>query len=247
MPIVSVIFPSKREDHFFDMALKSILNQTLEDIEIIFVDDNPDRKNFGPPDPRIKRIDGSEMEHNIFRLLNLGMMESTGDYLGVLSDDDLFIPETLEIMVGYADKSESDIVCSGWNDIDGDGYLLATYVLKGFDLDLYRRDNYLNSSAMLFRNIFLATNGIKFYEDFISMGDHAMFYDCIKHGAKVYTVSCPLMYMRRHRGQTSIKRLKERIDDYEKLRESFGEADLFCQKEVWLRKEVNAPANNQSV
>lgn len=80
-------------------TLRSILNQTFADYEVIVSNDNPDRKvsmkSTGICDPRFKFINQAK---NLGELANMNylMNNGTGKYFTWIADDDLYLPEYLE-------------------------------------------------------------------------------------------------------------------------------------------------------
>jgi glycosyltransferase involved in cell wall biosynthesis len=97
---VSVIVPSYKRVDSVSVTVESVLVQTEKEIQTIIVNDWPeDRKRLeskvGAMDPRIKLI------HNKSNLgapasRNRGIEESSGDYVALLDDDDIWEPTKLE-------------------------------------------------------------------------------------------------------------------------------------------------------
>lgn len=97
---VSVIIPTSGRIPLLLKAVKSVLNQTFQDFEIIVVDDSSDGNNLPDSlrelqDERIKyfrndRTKGSNGSRNT------GIMIADGRYIAILDDDDLFNETKLE-------------------------------------------------------------------------------------------------------------------------------------------------------
>lgn len=106
-PLVSVVMPTYRRDDTLARAIKSVLNQTYRNIEIIIVNDNGDD---GPYTPRVREIVGSFADAKI-RLLELdvhkngafarnrGVEVSGGEFVAFLDDDDWWEKEKIEHQV----------------------------------------------------------------------------------------------------------------------------------------------------
>lgn len=98
-----------------DAAVKSILNQTYKDYELIIVDDGS-KESLKPmivsisSDPRIKffRIPNS----GLGAALNFGIKHSSGQYIARLDDDDRMVANRLEKQVSYLDH-HLDVSCVG--------------------------------------------------------------------------------------------------------------------------------------
>lgn len=107
MPTVSVLIPSYNHEKFVKECIQSILDQTFQDFEIVITDDgSTDRtveiiESFD--DPRITLF-----KHSINKgaciATNNCILNSSGKYISMLSSDDAWYPEKLEVQVRYLDK-----------------------------------------------------------------------------------------------------------------------------------------------
>jgi glycosyltransferase involved in cell wall biosynthesis len=108
MPRVSVIIPTYNRARFLRAAVRSVLNQTFQDLEIVIVDDaSPDDTRAvvaGLGDARIKYI-RHEQNRRIAGARNTGVLNSTGEYIAFLDDDDEWQPRKLEQQVQVLDSS----------------------------------------------------------------------------------------------------------------------------------------------
>jgi len=99
MPEVSVIIPTHNRAGFVGRAINSVLAQTFDDIEVIVVDDaSTDNtqhvlKRF--IDKRIKII-CHEKNCGGSAARNTGIKHAKGYYIGLLDDDDEWLPDKLE-------------------------------------------------------------------------------------------------------------------------------------------------------
>jgi glycosyltransferase involved in cell wall biosynthesis len=96
-PFFSVIIPTYNRRHLFDIALKSVLNQTYKDFEVITVDDgstdhtNEVIKNFD--DFRVKYL--YQENHGVSHARNRGLEISRGKFIAFLDSDDRWVPQKL--------------------------------------------------------------------------------------------------------------------------------------------------------
>jgi len=103
-PLVSVVIPSYNQAKFLVTAIRSVLDQTYQNFEIIVVNDaSPDNtddvmKQF--TDPRIKYI-VHEKNQRLPAARNTGMRASQGEIIALLDADDLFHPKKLESHVKF--------------------------------------------------------------------------------------------------------------------------------------------------
>jgi glycosyltransferase involved in cell wall biosynthesis len=99
-PSVSAILVTYNRASLLDATIDSILSQTMADFELIIADDaSPDRtqevcQRWAASDSRIRyqrRPENIGMPQN----LNLGIFASTGRYVAILHDDDVYCPDLL--------------------------------------------------------------------------------------------------------------------------------------------------------
>ena len=100
-PKISVIIPTYNRPHLIGRAIKSVLNQTYQNFEIVVIDDSPNDetekvvKSFN--DIRIKYT-RNKIRRNFSGAKNQGVKESSADseYIAFLDDDDEYFPLFLE-------------------------------------------------------------------------------------------------------------------------------------------------------
>lgn len=99
MPIVSVVIPTRNRFEMLVTAVKSVLEQTYQDFEIIIIDDaSTDRTSSILAYFDDERIRYFRNEENIggSASRNIGISNSKGLYIGFLDDDDEWLPTKLE-------------------------------------------------------------------------------------------------------------------------------------------------------
>ena len=112
---VSVILPVYNVAPYLDETFTSILNQTLQEIEIITVNDGStdDSKNiikkYIQQDSRISYYEQDNQGQSVAR--NLAIQHAKGKYIYMMdSDDVLAVPDALRISYEYAEKSKADFI-----------------------------------------------------------------------------------------------------------------------------------------
>ena len=115
---VSVIMPVYNTDRYLRATLDSVLAQTLQDIELICVDDGSTDgsleilNEYAALDRRIKVFTQENQFAGAAR--NAGLAEAIGDYVIFWDSDDLFHEAALEKMYDTIVKDEADVcVCGG--------------------------------------------------------------------------------------------------------------------------------------
>ena len=108
MPKVSVIIPTYNREKFIERSIRSVLDQTYQDFEIIIVDDGSTdntRKVLGPYTGKLKYIYQENEGSSAAR--NRGIKESIGGYIAFLDSDDIWMPEKLALQVDILDKNKN--------------------------------------------------------------------------------------------------------------------------------------------
>ena len=113
MTKLSIIVPVYNVEKYLPKCLESLIKQTLNDIEIICVNDGSmDNslailKEFASRDSRIKIIDNQHQ--GVAKTRNTGIEQSTGEYIGFVDSDDYIDIDFFEKLYNSATKSNSDI------------------------------------------------------------------------------------------------------------------------------------------
>lgn len=114
MAKVSIVVPVYNVERYLDECLESVEAQTLEDIEILCVNDgstdsSPDiLRRHAAEDKRIKVIDKPNGGYG--QSINLGISMATGDYLGIVESDDFVEPDMFEHLYEAAVNGRLDVV-----------------------------------------------------------------------------------------------------------------------------------------
>lgn len=117
MPKVSVVLTSYNHAAFVAAAIKSVLNQTFTDFELLIVDDGSQDnsqdiiKTFD--DPRIKTFLYNE-NRGASIAVSEAIESARGKYIAVHHSDDLWTPDKLEKQVAFLDSNENFAACFTW-------------------------------------------------------------------------------------------------------------------------------------
>jgi glycosyltransferase involved in cell wall biosynthesis len=110
--LVSIVIPAYNAERYIGRTLRSALNQTYGNIEIIVVDDgSTDRtrhivEGFTVEDSRVRLI--STVNRGVARARNCGMENARGTYLAFLDADDLWHPSKIECQLQALNAHVSD-------------------------------------------------------------------------------------------------------------------------------------------
>lgn len=119
MDKVSIIVATFQRERELKRALDSLAVQTYENIEIILVDDNRDAAwnkrvativaDFLQQYPLISMtVIVNKENQGSAKARNIGILESCGDYITFLDDDDVYFPDKVERQVSFMTKGSYD-------------------------------------------------------------------------------------------------------------------------------------------
>ncbi len=118
MKKISVIIPMYNSERFISQCLESVLGQTMEELEILVVDDGS--ADAGPQicrrmslaDSRIRLI--CQENQGVSSARNKGLSLASGEYVFFLDSDDVIHPRLLEEMYLLAEEEKADLVFCGY-------------------------------------------------------------------------------------------------------------------------------------
>ena len=109
-PKISILTPSFNHEKFVGLFIESVLKQTLEDFELIIVDDCSSDNNVNEilkfKDPRIKLIQ-HPYNQGINAGINTAFENANGEYLVFCASDDMLTPNALEVLCKALDENPS--------------------------------------------------------------------------------------------------------------------------------------------
>ena len=163
---ISVIIPTYNRGNIISNSIKSVLNQTYKNLEIIIVDDgstdNTKEEVDKIGDEKIRYI---KLEKNLggSNARNIGIKNSKGRYISFQDSDDIFYPDKLEKQIKNIINKNSNLDFCKINVIQNSTYsyyipniLQEKSVLEGniFD-ELTSKGNFISTQAIVVRKKFI--------------------------------------------------------------------------------------------
>ena len=154
---VSVIIPVYNAEKYLEKCVRSVMAQTLREIEIICVDDgSPDHsldilKQLQAEDDRIVIL--SQPNGGAGAARNNGLRHARGKYLSFLDADDFFEPDMLEQAAEAAEQYRADFVVFNSNQyhMDKDDFVEVPWVLRTKDIPPYMPFTYRQLTDNVFK------------------------------------------------------------------------------------------------
>ncbi|MCL2115028.1 MAG: glycosyltransferase [Methanobrevibacter sp.] len=229
MPKVSVIIPIYNIEDYLGECLLSIINQTLNDIEIICINDGSTDNSlsilekYAEQDKRIKIISQSNKGAAVAR--NEGINIAKGECLSILDGDDFYDLFMLEKMYEKLNNTNSDIVIckSRHYDMKSGRYSNIGYAVRERFINKKEKEkkvfNYKDVSGHIFdfcvgwswdklyKKSFVLNNNLKF-QDLRSSNDLFFVFSSIVKAKRIFIVDEVLATHRRN-VDTSLSKTRE--------------------------------------
>lgn len=176
---VSVIIPIYQVERYLERCIKSVINQSYKNIEIILIDDgSTDRcpticDEYAQEDSRIIVI--HKQNGGLSSARNTGLSVCNGDYISFIDSDDYIDEHMIEVMVKKIEITNSDIVCCGFYFETDNGYFskssMPNLILdRSNAIDALIENTYLNHYSWnklykkkVFKNVYFPEG--KLFED----------------------------------------------------------------------------------
>lgn len=210
---VSVLMSVYNENpEYLDVAVQSILNQTLQNFEFILINDGSitaiKDKLETYTDKRIVLIHNPE-NYGLTKSLNIGLRIAKGRYIARMDSDDYSYPQRLELQYKYMEKHPEIAILGTWIKAAGKTEKAGGCVPSEWRYTRMLFDNVgIFHPTAFMRKSFLDTNHIFYDEDIKKSQDYALWTQCLSIG-KMYVFPKILLDYRIHDMQISKKNLTE--------------------------------------
>lgn len=179
MPEISIIIPVFNTSDYLHECLESVIAQTIQDIEIICINDGSTDdsldilKEFHKRDSRILIMD--KKNEGVSATRNAGLEIATGKYIGFVDSDDTISSTYYEILLKEAKSSSSDAVYSRF--IKNETFreeLNKEEIINQLLPEFFKGDFYNSVCNKIFCSKIIKTNNLKFPVG-ITHGEDAQF------------------------------------------------------------------------
>ncbi|MEC0213249.1 glycosyltransferase [Paenibacillus ehimensis] len=220
---VSVVIPCYNHGKYVEEAIKSVLDSTYENIEIIVVNDGSTCEDTISilKDLEIKYKDIvfiHQSNKGLPGARNSGIRVSTGEYILPLDADDLIAPTFIEKAVWVLiRKPEISLVYSNVQLFGKENYVWYT---KDFSFNELLIDNYIPATALFRKKIWEQLDG---YDESFAKGyeDWEFWLRIASNGFKGYKINEVLFFYRKHEVSMLSESNKKRKELIKKIREKY--------------------------
>jgi len=246
MAEISIIIPVYNSEKYIEKCLRSIMAQTMRDIEILCIDDGSTdgsaaiMKKLSEIDPRI-RIYGQK-KSGPAAARNLGLVNASGKYLMFCDSDDTYNADMCETMHREITENDVDCVCcraalvfevddAGYKKWQDDGYYDNFGLLGVYDTDngkILMSVNVLLWSKIFKRDV-VSRFGISFPAGY-KCDDDAFFYQYYTVTRRIKFIDCVLYnYLQRENSIMSNIYAKRSRDYFDAVYATKYYYDFICR------------------
>lgn len=241
--MISVIMIAYNAEAFIEESIKSVINQTHTEWELIIVDDGSIDETkeiinrLGKSEKRIKYIFQNNSKQGIAR--NTGVLHASGELIAFLDADDLWLPNRLEVSLNEFNNHDCDLLFSDAFISHGDQSIVKHEIR--FDV---KNANYAGRPAL---EHFLAYNRIPLLTTLIKKQalekagmfsnrgiaeDYEMWLKLLLLDFKFTSISIPLAIYRAHdKSTTSHDRIA--VDDCIEMIYALGKNPIYNTEELF--------------
>jgi glycosyltransferase involved in cell wall biosynthesis len=204
-PLVSVLLPVlNAEPAYLELAVRSILAQTFQEIELILVEDpsaRPARSLISAlGDPRIQYVANLERT-SLVRQLNQGLLLARADLVARMDADDIAAPDRLEKQVEFLrDHPEIDVVGSWIEGINEKGERIGyrCYPVSPRQVrEAVRRINPVAHPSVMYRRETILNIG-GYQDSYPVVEDYDLWSRLLTAGCQIANLPIPLLRYRLH-------------------------------------------------
>ena len=228
-PLVSIIIPTYNRAAIVTNAIKSVLEQTYQNFEILVVDDGSIDATQSTlakiKDKRVKLISASHGGAAAAR--NIGLKTAQGEYIGFCDSDDLWIASKLELQINYfkqnpdVDLVFGDVVSLRGKKIETASYFGERKPHAGHVFNQLLQYNFIPNVSVLVRKSCLDQIGY-FNEELKTSEDYELWLRFCLH-YKVSYISEMVVQVLRHDGNIT-------MDDQTTYSNHLSVLDLMAKK-----------------
>lgn len=201
VPKVSIIIPFYNCS-YVDQAIKSALNQTYTNIEIIVVDDGSTifTEKLNPFHGKIFYL--RKENGGTATALNFGIRAAKGEYIAWLSSDDYFLPEKISKQISFMLNQKANASFTNYDIVDKNNKVLIPWRGKRYSNlnDVYKaflRNNIINGCTVVMKKDIFNKVGY-FRPELRYTQDYEMWFRLLVRGYKLYYLDEVLTKFRSH-------------------------------------------------
>jgi glycosyltransferase involved in cell wall biosynthesis len=212
-PVVSVIIPTYNNAKYLPDAIDSLLNQSLNEIEILVINDGstdetiPALQKYGSA---IKLINQENQGQSA--AINTGIKHCISDYVAFMDADDVSVPQRIELQSGFLDSHpEIGVVGSDLYYMDRNKRIIAYQRMPVLDVPIrWRGLTNVPCYNFMIRKSILEKFNIRYPVGIPYAQDYSFLIDMLQH-TRAYSIPKALLGYRMHGKNETNRDLESRL------------------------------------
>ncbi len=225
MSLVSIIMPYYKKEFYVEDSIKSILNQSYQNFEIILINDDSENKNF------IEKISGLDnrikLIHNDRNLgagqsRNNGIKISNGKYIAFCDCDDLWKKNKLELQLKFMREQNLNFSFTSYEIIDENAnFISKRKAPNNINFEKLRNSCDIGLSTVIIKKKIFDKNKYQF-ANLKTKEDYVLWMKIAKDKIKIMSLNQILTSWRKNKNSLSSSIFQKLIDGYSVYRIYLG-------------------------
>ncbi|KXS43221.1 MAG: glycosyl transferase family 2 [Candidatus Frackibacter sp. T328-2] len=199
-PLVSIITVCYNSEKHIEDTIKSVLNQTYDNIEYIIIDGNSTDGTLDIIEEYEPKFNGrmkwiSEEDAGIYDAMNKGIDIANGEIIGIINSDDYYVEDAVETIVSkFSFNQEIDVVYGNMFRIIPNSYVNLQEVVKSSIKGLEKKMTICHPTCFVKTRVYKAIG--KFNVQYKIAADYELILRMKKAKMKFYYADKVLCYFR---------------------------------------------------
>jgi len=221
MSLVSIIIPYYKKELYLEQSIRSILNQTYQNFEIILINDDPENKifisKFSKLDHRIKLVHN---ENNLGAGLsrNKGLEIANGEYIAFCDSDDLWKNNKIEFQIELMKRLNFTFSFTDYDIIDENNNFIKSRKAPSYvDFQKLRSSCDIGLSTVMIRKDIFKNVEYRF-ANLRTKEDYVLWLKLAKDGITMKSIQENLTSWRKSKNSLSSSVIQKIVDGYKVYR-----------------------------
>lgn len=196
----------KENPKWFQMAVESVINQTIKPDEIVIVQDGELTKELYvicdelcDKYPQLISFYPLEQNSGLGIALQRGVLACKNEYIARMDTDDIALPDRFEVQLDAFKRNPNIVICGGYiqefaGDAEHINAMRKVPVSKDEIYTFCKQRNPFNHMTVMFKKSAVLSVGN--YQPFLLLEDYYLWYRLIKKGYEMCNVPVPLVRVR---------------------------------------------------
>lgn len=252
--LITIIIPVYNAEEYLDRNLKSIINQTYKNLEILAINDgSTDRsikilKKYEKKDKRIIVIDKENEGVSITR--NLGISMAKGKYVCFIDSDDYIKEDMIETMYNCIKEKKTEIVRCSYYKVMNDGQIKEECSREELIKNPIKNENFINriinGEIKTFVVLLMIKNNLikecSFDKNLKFMEDMLFYLNLLSRCTSLYIMSKPLYYY-----EYNPKSATNKIESNSKNIDNIIYINKYTKKYSFINKKVLDTKHSEAI